>query len=258
VGPSGPIESATTTTMDLNLNVNLELLPFSFVAGVATFFSPCFGAMLPTYVSLYLARQEANAPVGWVRRGLQGLWLGGLISAGMLTSLGLLGAVFAVVGSAIGQYLPWVAVGVALGIVIAGVVLLVRPEVSLSLGGVVGRWLSPRAGSGLFSFYFYGLVYAICAAACTLPIFLSVMMQTFLGGPLNGVVHFAAYGWGMSLMMLGFGVLLAYAKGFVQRVFRSMGAWVRRASGAFMIVAGGYVLYYLLIYGRYLDDLLRR
>jgi len=143
----------------------------------------------------------------------------------MLTSLGLLGAIFAVVGSAIGRYLPWAAVGVALGIVIAGVVLLVRPEVSLSLGGVVGRWLSPKAGSGLLSFY---------------------------------VVHFAAYGWGMSLMMLGFGVLLAYAKGVVQRVFRSMGTWVRRASGAFMIVAGGYVLYYLLIYGRYLDDLLGR
>lgn len=244
--------------MDLNLNVNLELLPFSFVAGVATFFSPCFGAMLPTYVSLYLARQEANAPSGWAR-GLHGLKLGGLISAGMLTSLGLLGAVFAVVGSVIGQYIPWAAVVVGLGVVVAGVVLLVRPEFSLSLGGVVGRWISPKAtGSGLLSFYVYGLVYAVCAAACTLPIFLSVMMQTFVGGPLNGVVHFAAYGWGMSLMMLAFGVLLAYAKGLVQRVFHSMGAWVRRAGGAFMIVAGGYVLYYLLIYGRYLDDLLGR
>ena len=238
--------------------MNLELLPFSFLAGVATFFSPCFGAMLPTYVSLYLARQEADAPTGWARRGLQGLRLGALISAGMLTSLGLLGAIFALVGSAIGQYLPWAAVLVALGIVIAGVVLLVRPDVSLSLGGGVGRWLSPKTGSGLFSFYLYGLVYAVCAAACTLPIFLSVMMQTFLGGPLNGLIHFAAYGWGMSLMMLGFGVLLVYAKGLVVRIFHSMGAWVRRVSGVFLIVAGGYVLYYLLVYGRYLDDLLGR
>ena len=243
----------------MDANVNLELLPFSFLAGVMTFFNPCFGAMLPTYVSLYLAREETGTLSGWAR-GLQGLKLGGLISAGMLTSLGLLGGIFAVVGSAIGQYIPWAAVGVGLAVVGAGVVLLVRPDASPSLGGFVGRWLSPKASTrgGLVSFYVYGLFYAVCAAACTLPIFLSVMMQTFLGGPLNGVVHFAAYGWGMSLMMLGFGVLLAYAKGLVQRVFRSMGAWVRRASGVFMIVAGGYVLYYLLIYGRYIDDLLGR
>lgn len=244
--------------LNVNVNVNLELLPFSFVAGVMTFFNPCFGAMLPTYVSLYLAREEKGTPLGWAR-GLQGLKLGGLISAGMLTSLGILGGIFAVVGSAIGRYIPWVAVVVGLGVVGAGVVLLVRPGFSLSLGGVAGRWISPKAtGSGFLSFYVYGLFYAVCAAACTLPIFLSVMMQTFIGGPLNGLVHFAAYGWGMSLMMLGFGVLLAYAKGFVQQVFHSLGAWVRRVSGVFMIVAGGYVLYYLLIYGRYLDDLLGR
>ncbi len=253
----------------MNVNVNLELLPFSFVAGVFTFFSPCFGAMLPTYASLYLARQESDSS-GWLRRGLHGLKLGGLISAGMLTSLGILGVLFAFIGSAIGKYLPWVAVLVGLGILVAGVVLVVRPEFSPSLSGVVERWIPLRARTGagtgtsttagaygLGAFYLYGLVYAVCAAACTLPIFLSVMMQTFLGGPLNGLVHFAAYGWGMSVMMLGFGVLLAYAKGAVQRVFYSMGMRIRRLGGVFMILAGGFVLYYLLIYGRYIDDLLR-
>lgn len=242
------------------MQVSLELLPFSFVAGVATFFNPCFGALLPTYISLYLAREETGA-TSWWARGLQGLSLGGVISAGFLTSLGGLGLAFALIGSAIASYLPWMAVLVAVVIVLSGVVMLVRPGFSLSLGGVAVRWLSPKAkmNGGLLSFYTYGLFYAVCAAACTLPIFLAVMMQTFIaGGVWNSLLNFAAYGWGMSVMMLLFAVLLAYSKGVVYRVFRSMGGWVKRASGVFLIAAGGYVLYYLLIYGRYLDDLLGR
>jgi cytochrome c biogenesis protein CcdA len=240
------------------MDVNLELLPFSFFAGVMTFFNPCFGALLPTYISLYLAREEAETAPWWAR-GLQGLRLGGAISAGMLTSLGLLGLIFAWVGSAISRYLPWMAVLVALGVTLLGVFILVRPSTAPSLGAALSRWLPLKAqGNDFLSFYVYGLFYAVCASACTLPIFLAVMTQTFLGGPVNGLLHFAAYGWGMSAMMLLFGLLLAYAKEAVYRIFRSMSVWVKWASGAFMILAGGYVLYYLLIYGRYLDDLLGR
>jgi len=234
--------------------MNLELLPFSFAAGIATFFNPCFGALLPTYVGLYFSRKDGDI-IPWGGRGLQGLALGGVISAGFLTSMGALGLTFALVGNAVARYLPWIAVAVAAGILVMGIVILVRPSASLSLGGVVSRHLPLKSDprGGLLSFYVYGLVYSVCAAACTLPVFLAVMTQTFLSGGLgNSLLNFAAYGWGMSIMMLLFAVLLAYSKGFVYRVFQTMGHWVQRASGAFMILAGGYVLYYLLIYGRYI------
>lgn len=241
------------------MSVNLELLPLSFLAGMATFFNPCFGALLPAYVSLYFSQREAN-PSSWGIQGLRGLALGGVISAGFLTSLGGLGVIFALIGSAIGRYLPWVAVAVSPVMVLTGSLLLLYPSWSPSVGGVMGRWLSPKAKKegSLHSFYLYGILYAICASACTLPVFLAVMTQTFLSGFLKGLLHFAAYGWGMSAMMLLFSVLLAFSKKAVYRVFHPLGHWVSRISGAFMIVAGGYVLYYLLIYGRYLDELLGR
>lgn len=238
--------------------MNLELLPLSFAAGIATFFSPCFGAMLPAYVSVYLGRSDARADSWWARGG-QGLRLGAVVSAGFLTSFAVLGALFGIIGSAIGRYLPWLAVLIGLFIVILGIVILVRPSSSPSLSGIVGRWLQPKAGQGLRSFYLYGMVYAICAAACSLPIFLSVMIQTFIrGGIVSSLLNFGAYGWGMSIVMLLFSVLLAYSKGMVHTIFARFTRWIQRASGVFMILAGGYVLYYLLIYGRYLDDLLRR
>lgn len=240
--------------------MNLELLPFSFAAGMATFFSPCFGAMLPAYISTYLNQAEVHTKTAsWWTRGVQGLSLGAIVSAGFLTSFAGLGLLFGLIGSTIGRYLPWVAVLVGVFIVIVGVIMLIRPSFSPSLGGVAGRWFRPNSNQGLRSFYVYGILYAVCAAACTLPIFLSMMMQTFIsGGVIGSVLNFFAYAWGMSAMMLLFSVLLVYAKGMVYKLFAPITHWVQRASGVFMILAGGYVLYYLLIYGRYADELFGR
>jgi len=259
----------------------LELLPFAFVAGMATFFSPCAGALLPMYLSLYLSREERSGLPARLR-GLEGLALGGVISAGFLTSLGVLGLLFALLGSAVGRYIPWVGVAVGALLVVTGIALLIKPSALDVVEGRISRRLhkllpaaapvvpsaaggsnpnpAPYPGSsGLLSFYVYGMVYAVCAAACTLPIFLAVMTQTILaGGLLGGFLSFAAYGWGMSLMMLVFAVLIAYSKALVLRVFGRVGRWVQRTGGLFMIAAGGYTLYYLLIYGRYLDELLGR
>jgi len=227
----------------------LELLPFAFVAGMATFFSPCAGALLPTYISLYLTRGERSGLPAW-RRGWEGLALGGVISAGFLTSLGVLGLLFALLGSVVGWFIPWVGAAVGALMVLTGIALLIKPSALDALEGRISRRLyqlmpaaapvasssgnpNPNPGSnpasegpGFLSFYLYGMVYAVCAAACTLPVFLSVMTQTLLaGGLLGGFLSFAAYGWGMSLMMLVFAVLIAYSKALVQRVFGRVGRW---------------------------------
>jgi len=249
----------------------LELLPFAFAAGLATFFSPCAGALLPAYVSLYLSRVE-RGQLPWWKRALQGLTLGGVISLGFLTSIGALGLLFALLGSAVGRFIPWLGVGVGLVMVLTGIWLLLRPS---ALGALEGRLSRPlqalmpsrvmpnpghgAQGPGLLFFFIYGLFYAVCAAACTLPIFLAVMTQTFISsGLLGGFLGFIAYGWGMSVMMLLFAVALAYSKAAVTKLFGSLSRLVPRVGGAFMVFAGGYVLYYLLIYGRYLEELLGR
>ncbi len=108
---------------------DLAMLPFSFLAGVATFFNPCFGALLPAYASLYFARDEADSASWWLR-GVHGLSVGGVISAGFLTSLGGLGVVFALIGTAIARYLPWVAVLVGVLMVITGAG--TKPQILLS------------------------------------------------------------------------------------------------------------------------------
>lgn len=179
-----------------------------------------------------------------------------MASAGFLTCFAGLGVLFGFIGSAIARYLPWLAVLSAILIVITGIWMLVHRTFSLSLGGLASRWFRLRTGQGLRSFYLYGIMYAICSASCSLPIFLAVMMQTFIsGGIARSLLNFLAYGWGMSAMMVLLSLILAYSKGAVYKLLSPVSYWVQRASGLFMIVAGGYVLYYLLIYGRYLEDL---
>ncbi len=237
------------------MDLNVELIGFSFAAGLATFFSPCVGAMLPAYISLALSRDEPRADSAWAR-GRCGLALGGAISAGFLTSFGVIGVLFSALGSAVSSYLPWAAVLVGAGIVAMGLWILLRPASAPALDEAMPTWMRPRADArgGWRSFYVFGLFYAVCAAACTLPIFLSVMTQAFLGsGVLTSLANFIAYGLGMSLLMLGFAVLVAFSQGAVQRWMRSLSSWMPRLGGLFMIGAGGYVLYYLLVYGRYID-----
>ncbi|MFB6286936.1 MAG: cytochrome c biogenesis CcdA family protein [Candidatus Bipolaricaulia bacterium] len=237
------------------MDLNLELIGFSFAAGLATFFSPCVGAMLPAYVSLALSHNGPRVDSMWAR-GRRGLALGTAISAGFLTSFAAIGLLFSAIGSTIARYLPWAAVLIGLGIVALGVWILLRPNQLPSFDKALPLSMRPRADArgGWRSFYVFGLFYAVCAAACTLPIFLSVMTQAFLGGGVvTSLANFIAYGWGMSLMMLGFAVLVAYSQGAVQRWMRSLSSWMPRLGGLFMIAAGGYVLYYLLVYGRYID-----
>lgn len=238
--------------------MNLELLPLSFAAGIATFFSPCFGAMLPAYISTYLSKQETNRRSFWWR-GKQGLYLGLIVSAGFLTSLAILGALFGAIGSIVARYLPWVAVAIAFFIIVAGAIILIKPAFTFSLSHLISKWYRPKTDQGLISFYGYGIIYSVCAAACTLPIFLAIMTQTFVnGGMFGGMLNFLAYGFGMSFMMILLSLSLAFSKTVAVRIFPKAVQKMQRISGFLMILAGGYVLYYLLFYGRYLDDLLEQ
>ncbi len=212
--------------------------------------------MLPAFVSTYFQRAGDAGGSGWACAG-RGLALGGIVSAGFLTSFALLGLLFGLVGSAVARYVPWVAVAVGALLVAVGIWSLLRPALAPSLGGRAARWLRVRPGPGLRPFFVYGMLYAVCAAACVLPIFMAVMVQSFLtAGPLEGALNFLAYGWGMSVVMLAFSVALALSKTGLRAWLPRAAGWVQRLSGAFLVLAGGYVLYYLLIYGEYWRDLL--
>lgn len=102
------------------MGIDLNLLPFSFVAGVMTFFNPCGVAMLPSYVSCYLGRKAGRGGPR-MGRGWRGLTLGAVTSAGFFTIFSGVGLLLSAIGSTVARFIPWIAALMGAGLVTLGV-----------------------------------------------------------------------------------------------------------------------------------------
>ncbi len=91
----------------------------------------------------------------------------------------------------------------------------------------------------------FGASYAVASLSCTLPIFLAVVASSFTRtGLATGTVTFLAYGAGMSLVLMTLTIALAFAKHAVVSRLRAATRLVNRASGALLVLAGAYLVYY--------------
>ncbi len=182
-------------------------------AGMVAFLNPCGFALLPSYISHYLGGRAHLRRERWWERALQGLALGGAVSAGFFTVFLLLGIAVSLVGTALGAYFPWAAMLLGLGLMALGILTLGGRELALPLSFQVRS-----SSQGLLFYYLYGISYAIASCGCTLPIFMIyVVRPIFTVGPLNGLLNFIAYALGMTLMMLLLSVSIAYSKGSLDR-----------------------------------------
>jgi len=235
------------------MHVDLGLLTFSFSAGVAAFFNPCGFALLPSYASFYLASQDESS--GAWAAALRGLALGGTVSAGFLTVFVGVGAVLSLIGSLIARVLPWASAGIGVTLVALGVFMLTGRSVALPWH--LDRWVQTRLQrqdrrSGWF-YFLYGIGYALCSISCTIPIFLVVVAQAFAVSALNGAIHFLAYGLGMTLMVLALSLVMAFSKQAIRRYLPSVMRWMQPLGAWVLIGAGGYLIYYNLVYSGVLD-----
>ncbi len=234
------------------MEIRIDLISWSFGAGIFAFFNPCGFAMLPAYVSYYLGRGEASTH-GSLRMLLRGLSLGGVVSAGFLTVFAVLGVIVSFIGGAIGAVIPWVGAAIGFGLVALGLAMIFG-NVSLSLPvleRLAGRISQARGNSpqrDLSFYYFYGITYALASTGCTLPVFLIVVGNAFAGGTLNGLVQFGAYSLGMALMMLGLSIVMVFSKGLISIVLPPLMRVIRWVGPVGVLAAGLYLLWYNLIY----------
>jgi len=231
------------------MQLDLGLLTFSFSAGVAAFFNPCGFALLPSYVSYYLGSEEsgATANLGIIR----GLMLGVTVSAGFLVVFSLIGVVLSLVGSLIARFLPWVAALIGVALVVLGLLMLLGRSITLPwhLDRVVQtRLIKHQKQQGLTFYFFYGMSYALASISCTIPIFIVVVAQAFSLSTLNGLINFSAYGLGMTAMMLVLSLAMSISKQAIKRYFQPVMRIMQPLSAIVLIGAGGYLVYYNLIY----------
>lgn len=220
----------------------LTLAALGFVAGVGAFFAPCAFVLFPAYISYYLTTVGAGRDSA--RRSLG---LGLTCAAGSVVFFALAAVAITLVGGVASRYLVAMKPAIALAVVALGLVLVadVRlPSVTLPLGRA-GQRLPPAAG-----LFLYGFGYALATTGCTLPIYVSIIVLPLTSG-FGGaaLVTFASFAAAMALMMLVTSLLVGLAKETILRWLQASTVWIKRTSGAVLILAGLYLGYYYIATG---------
>lgn len=231
------------------------LFGYAFGVGVLAFFNPCGFALLPAYVAHYLGQAQSEQ-ASWWERGLQGLKLGLVMSAGFFTVFAGLGVALVLAGQVLSRYLityaPWIGALIGALLMLLGLTMLLKRDFALGLpvAGLANRLRGGRKPSthSLLYYYLYGISYAVGSLGCTLPLFLSVTLTAFTAYGIGGLANFFAYAGGMTLMMLAFSLVVVYARELIQHYFQRIIPYVQPISAWVLLGIGLYLIWYQLIY----------
>ncbi len=256
----------------------IGLVGIAFIAGLASFFSPCSFPLLPGYITYYfkmkadtrkrreeeaageadhpVAPEEPEAPSMGNQVGT-GLKMGSLSGFGIvlvylvlgLIIIGLLLVGVAVSGKAIEYMKPIV------GIILVVMGILTVMDVTINTGYITAPFrrlkerVRPRKGpqrptfnaTGLF---LYGVGYGSASASCSAPIFIALAVTAVsTGRPLDAVVTFVVFLLSLWLLMAIVTILLTVSEERVKRGLMKHYIVIKKVTGVVFLVAGGYLLW---------------
>jgi cytochrome c-type biogenesis protein len=208
--------------------------------GMVATVNPCGFAMLPAYLSYFLGLEDSDAevPQASVARAIR---VGCAVAAGFLAVFALAGAAVELTSLPVQEYVPWISIVIGLGLFGLGVAMLCgfEPMVRLPRLDRGGRERTAR------SMFVFGVSYAIASIGCTLPLFLGAVAGTMTRDSVaEGVMVFAVYGLGMTLVLLALTVAIALARTSIVRFLRRAQPYIGRVAGGLVALAGAYVAYY--------------
>lgn len=170
---------------------------FAFGVGMTAFFSPCVFALLPGYISYYLATVDGEtAPLsGAFARG-------GAASLGAVGTFAVLSVVAFAAGELLEQTVPVLEYLVGVALVVLGLFILRKGTLSFTVP-------LPARRSSVLGFGLFGGMYALAATACVLPLFLSVSVLSFELSAGGTALVLGSYAAGFAVLMLAATVMTA-------------------------------------------------
>lgn len=209
------------------------LLATAFAAGMVATVNPCGFAMLPAYLGMLLGEKDRG-------RG-HALMVGVAVSSGFVAVFLITGALVAAGLRTIVTWIPWVAALIGVGLVVAGIAQLRGASLFARLPGM----RSAHADRSLKGLVGFGASYGVASLSCTLPIFLSIIAGTLATDTIaESLTVLAAYGAGMSLVVIVLTLALAAGRDRVRESMRSVSTRLETISGWVMIVAGAFIVWY--------------
>jgi cytochrome c-type biogenesis protein len=213
-------------------------LLLGFASGAVSTVNPCGFAMLPAFVAFFLGERE-EAGVTVAGRLVRALAVAGMVTVGFVVVFGSIGALIALGSEAIVGFIPWIALGVGVVLILVGAAILAGRSFTFGLHPV-----DRIEGRGNRAMVTYGVGFGLASVGCTLPVFLVVVAGALAAsGFVSGLMVFLAYALGMGTVLLGVTVATALGKTAIVGWFRRVLPHVELVSGVGLLVAGAYLVY---------------
>ncbi len=226
----------------------MEYFPYAYavIAGMLTMFSPCSVAMLPSYLSLYLAETGEERQLR-SRRVLRALFFSLVVTLGYTLLSVVVGVLVGTAGQVLLPAVPWLVVVIGLTLIGVGGWLLSGGHFRLGVFGQTAIRIRGVRSGRLLGYLLFGIAYGLAALSCTLPVFLVVVVSAFAArGFVSGALQFLFYSLGMAIILIGVAMAAMFLKEALERWLVRLVPFVGRISGGLLVVSGGYILCYWL------------
>jgi cytochrome c-type biogenesis protein len=218
--------------------VSGSTVSFAFVAGTVATVNPCGFALLPAYLARRVGAEDGARPsADAVSRALL---VGAVTTAGFMLVFGTIGTAIGLGARELTRALPWAGLVIGVALVLAGAAVLGGAHLRLRLPQLRYR----SAGEGLRGDVLFGVGYGTASLSCTLPIFLAATGSAVTGSLAGSALSFLAYAAGMGTVLTALAVAATLSQQGLARSLRRLVPYVNRTSGALLLLAGAYVVYY--------------
>ena len=220
---------------------------FAFTAGIIAAFNPCGMAMFPAYVGYQVG--SISGTDGVIRLVIRGLSRGVAVTLGFVTVFGSLGLILAIGGKFIAPFLPFLGLGVGIGITLVALWMLYHKR-TFALPGLSG--FEVGALTDVPSTFLFGIAYALASVSCALPIFLAAIgivvgSGLTVGTFLDVVLGSLSYSLGMGLVMTGVTISALFFENSLSRIISRATVYVDILGKIAMLGAGIYLIWYWLV-----------
>ncbi len=221
------------------------LISLAFSAGILSFLSPCSVGMIPAYIGFYI---KSNEDKSWKKIYL-GLFRGIALALGFSTIFIIFAIIIFVFGNIIINVIPVITVFIGIIIICLGISTLINRGLSLNIFHQFQSDVDKKVkkNNNILSIYLFGLLYGLVSLGCSFPLFISVVLSTFIEkNYFNTIVVGLSYLAGVFLISLLLSFLLAVSNTFIEDKLFRYRKFVNKIAGVIMILAGLYIIYYQL------------
>lgn len=211
----------------------LRAVPFAFLGGVLTSFTPCVYPMIPIVVGVIGSRSSASK------------WQGFLLSFSYVLGLSIVYAVLGLISALTGSLFGLLSTSVTVNLIVANMFIFF----GLAMFGVFNFQLGightqpkEKKSPGIFAAFIVGIGSGFVAAPCTAPVLGALLVYvSTTKNAVFGMVLMFAFSFGMSLLL----ILIGTFTGMVAALPKS-GKWmdaVKSILATVIILMGEYFVY---------------